>query len=565
MKESSRKKVGEPRDQEALLKDILTLPGSLLVERVLRHGNPFELIQKMSHEDFFWLVKRVGDEDSLPLLAVASEEQWQFLLDLEIWEGDRIDLSKGLYWLKQLHVASPERLARWILDEGWGLAGCLLYKNLQVVAVQNKEDAFDLNNDFLSLDGILYIKVLNREHREFLWEVLRVMAEEDLAGYQGFIQGIAGFQADEVEEETYRFRNARLQEYGFLPREEALSIYSPLDPEKIRVNNKRDLPGPPHDERETLGLAPLLPFNHVGGSNLMKKSLETPADPLFLDRVRMEFAGLCNQILSAEGLHVEELDDLIGACRRASSYVNLGLERLCGNDISSARGTLRAHPLSSLFRVGFGLALKLKGETERWIGTSWFYRQGLDFTFWGESWGGTLAGITKRRPLLYEGKGAAQEFRDFERLSDLGGLLEVLRRVMVLDGLLDQLTKSIPMDEVLVEEPELTFLPLLFNLWCRRLLSLEPGFSGITSDQARRAFERLRRGEEGPPFKMVGFREVFIKDFVDYASDADPEAQGILADTLSIIWHEFAEEHCMVVTGEIDGKYSRFITVEPSR
>lgn len=565
MKENSRKKVGEAREQEALLKDILTLPGKVLVERALRHDNPVELIRKMSHEDFFWLVKGVGEEDSPPLLAVASEEQWQFLLDLEIWEGDRIDRSKGLHWLKQLHVASPERLARWILDEGWGLASYLLYENIQVVAVQNKEDALDLGDDFLSLDGLLYIKVLNQEHREFLWEVLRVMAGENLAGYQGFIQGIAGFQPDEVEEETYRFRNARLQGYGFLPREEALSIYSPLDPNRITINYRRDLAGPLHDERETLGLAPLLPFNQVGGSSLMKKPLESSADHLFLDSIRLEFAGLCNQILSAEGLHVEELDDLIGACRRASSYVNLGLERLCGNDILSARGTLRAHSLSSLFRVGFGLALKLKGETERWIGTSWFYRQGLDFTFWGESWGGTLAGITKRRPLLYEGKGAAQEFRDFERLSDLGGFLEVLRRVMVLDGLLDQLTKSISMDQDLVEDPELTFLPLLFNLWCRRLLSLEPGFSGITLDQAQRVFERLRGEEKGPPFKMEGFGDVFIKDFANYASDVDPEAQGILADTLSIIWHEFVEEHCMVVLDEIDGKYSRFITIEPSR
>jgi len=536
------------------------------VDRILRHENPMELIRRTSNQDFFWLIKRVGEEDSLPLLALASEEQWQYLLDLDIWSRDRIDGIRGWNWIKRLHAADPERWVKWAFGEGRDLLAYLLYRSVQVVSLDDKEKAFELEDDYLSLDGVFYVKVTNQDEREFVWEILRDLAAKDLTSYMGLLQAVSGLQADEIEEEIYRFRNTRLQAYGFIPREEALSIYAPLDPEGIGniITVAGELDGDLQNELDHVPI-PFLPLSQTPPDNLLLQSIGNSTDALFLERMRIEFAGLCNQILSAEGLKVEELDDLMRACKRAASYANLGLERLCGKDVPAAEKTLRSHSLSSLFRVGFGLALKLKWETERWLDTSWFVRQGLDWEFWGEHWGGTLAGIMKKRPQMYVGHRDPEEFRDFEWLSDLGEFLSVLRRLMVIDGLIERLAERVPGDKDLVQGPELTFLHLLFNLWSRRLLSLEPSFLGISRDQAKWFFDRLREGEKGPPYRMGGFKDVFIKDLMRYASNANRETQEILEETLSVIWDEFVDEYEMVASGEIDGKYSRFITIEPSK
>jgi len=69
----------------SILKDLYALSGTEVMDRILEHPDPPGLIEGLPSEDFFWLIKRVG-EDSMQLLKLASLRQWQYLLDLELWE-----------------------------------------------------------------------------------------------------------------------------------------------------------------------------------------------------------------------------------------------------------------------------------------------------------------------------------------------------------------------------------------------------------------------------------------------------------------------------------------------
>jgi hypothetical protein len=158
-----------------------------------------------------------------------------------------------------------------------------------------------------------------------------------------------------------------------------------------------------------------------------------------------------------------------------------------------------------------------------------------------------------------------EEYRDFEWLSELGESLKDLRRLMVLDGLIARLAASYPTDERLMGSPGFTFRPILFNLWSRLLLDLQPSFSGLSLEQAKTLLLRLRAASGKPPFEMPGFEEIFVKDFMSYALNADPEAASILRDTLSLIWHEFQEEYAWVILDDLDARYSKFISILSSR
>ncbi len=546
----------------SILKDLHALSEKAVLDRILEHPAPRQLIQRLPSEDFFWLVKKMGEEDSLQLLRLASIEQWQYLLDLELWQKDRIDMEEASSWLRQLQLADPGRLTGWLFTDGQALAYYYLFRNIQV-ELRDPDETYDFEEGFVTLDGIFYIKVDDPDRRETIEGILRTMADADFLRYQAFLSDLAGVLPAELEEQMYRLKNVRLAERGFLPPEEALLVYAPLEPDALEADADTDRIHGGIDE-DVLDMAPYAPLSHVEGHNLLTKSLSRDPDPRFLDRVRLEFAGLCNQILSADGLTINDMDVLKKTCRKSAGYLNLILEKMCGEDIGAAEALLKKNSLISLFRAGFGLAQKLKWEAERWLKKSWFEHRGLGFDFWGDGWGYTLAGLVAKRPLYYHGPEEEGEYRDFEHLSELTTVSTVLHRVMVLDTLLAGLTRTHPLDQKDAQHPDLTFHPLLFTLWARQILDLAPSFEDISLNQAKRFFHHLRSGDDDPPYQMLGFEELFVKDFMAAAFGFDPAASATLKDTLSLIWQAFCREVERVPVDALDRRFSKYILIRPS-
>ena len=387
-------KVREPAstEREVLLRELNTLSGNKILDRLLEMENPRETVHSLSSGDFYWLVKKIGDEDCMPLLALASTDQWQYLIDLEIWKRDRVDVAHSWDWLKRLQQADFGRLIKWLLNKGETFTYYHLFRSIELIVIGDDDEAYTLPEGFFSLDGNVYIRVIDSDHQETIESIIREIARQDLARYQALVLGLGGLLPAETEEKMYRMKNVRLAEHGFLPHEEAVSIYAPLEPEDLGMRKEKRLNDVVVDD-EVRAMVPLSPFVRAEANNILTEGLHGNADPAFLDRIRLEFAGLSNQLLVADGLLNPELDVLIGSCRKAASYLNLALERLGGRDLSKAQEVLRKHSLVELFRVGFGLALKVKWEAERWVKESWFYDQGLDVDFWAERWGGVLGGL----------------------------------------------------------------------------------------------------------------------------------------------------------------------------
>ncbi len=544
-----------------LLRELFALPGRDILNKILDLDDPREMVQALSCEDFFWLVKKVGEEDSLALLELASVDQWQYLLDLEIWERDRLDISHASRWMSLLQRADCRKLVRWLFSDSEYLAYYHFFRTLEVVVVNDKDEVFDIPDGFFSLDGVFYIRVFDPQYRESMENIARVMADEDLTRYQALLLGLAGVLPAEVEEEMYRRRNVRLAEHGFLSYEEAIALYSPLDPEVLQKEQKQELHEIIHD-KEIRARVPLLPLYQADTPNVFMEVVGRIGDPIFLDRLRLEFAGLANQILSADGIVAHEIETLVEACKKGARLLNLAIEKACGNDLSSAEKLLRSHSLVTLFRVGFGMGLKLKWEAERWLKGSWFYRHGMDVDFWGEHRGGILKGLLAKRPRLYVGPGQKEEYRDFEWLSDLAKCLKVLLGLMVLDSLLERLAESYRIRGPFSANAR-TCHSFLFNLWARRFLGLEPSFSGMSLAQAKNLLGKLRGRDKGPPYRMAGFKTVFIKEFMSHATNSDPEAASILREELSQLWKEFQEEYERVPLGDLDARFSRFLSIDP--
>lgn len=541
------------------MSDLLPLSGSEILHRFLDCPDPRKAVRGLPVEDFFWILKKFGEEDALTLLELASERQWEYVLDLELWHRDRLDVQVASRWLVTLSQADAVRLAKWLLSDGESLAYYHFFRAFDVVVPTDKNEPYDLPPGFFSLDGVFHIRVRDARNREPMERLIRTMGDVDFLRYQSLLLGLSGVLPAELEEEMYRKRNVRLAEHGFLPFEEAISVYAPLEPARVKVEKQISLQDLPLDP-ETRALVPTAPFEQARSVNLLTQAAGWAHDPSFLDRIHLEFAGLCNQIHAADGMARHELDDLVGTARKAARYLNLAIERLCGRDLTAAEQILRTHPLVMLFRVGFGLAMKVKWEAERWYGGSWCRRQGLRPVFWGEGWGGTLTGLLSERPKFHAGPGSEEEYKDFEWLSEVAESMAVLRRLMVLDGLVEKLTGQ-PTGESSLPVPETTFHPILFNAWGRTILGLKPGFSGFSLEEARQLLSTLRGKSPKAPYAMSGFEETFVTHFMEVARQADAEAARVLKETLSLIWREFVEEYEDVTLRNLDGRYIRFISI----
>jgi len=550
--------IGIQAHDVSILQDLYALSETEVMDRILEHPDPPGLIKGLPSEDFFWLLKKTG-EDSMQLLKLASLRQWQHLLDLELWERDRLDMTNSFLWLQRLQRSDPERLAKWLFTDGQALAYLYLFRNVHV-ELRDENEAYDLEKGFITLDGLFYIKVLKEEQTETVEGIIRTMAGEDLLKFHSVLTGLAGVLPADLEEDMYRLRNVRIAEHGFLPREEALIVYAPLDPEAIAQKDSREMVDPVLDEN-FLDLAPYTPFHFSKSQNLLTKSTSRIVDTGLLDRIRLEFAGLCNQILSADGLVIDDIDVLKKTGQKAAGYLNLCLEEMCGKDIGAAEELLRNNSLISLFRMGFGLAQKLKWEAERWLKQSWFDHNSMGYGFWGDKWGNTLAGLTKKMPKYYCGPEREGEYRDFEQAFDLIAVGKILQGLIGLDKMLAQLTITFPLNKKDVHTHNRTIHSLLFTLWARQILELTPSFEAITLKQARQFFDLLRAGDEKAPYQMLGFEEVFVKDFMVSASGFEPEDTASLKDTLVLIWQEFCQEYDWVDVNALDPRFSKYILI----
>jgi hypothetical protein len=544
-----------------LLREILSLAASDALKKIFSLDRPEGVIRGMSRVDFFWLLKKVGEDDCLPLLQMASDEQWQHVLDMEIWNKDRVDLHQASLWLMRLQQADVARLARWLSGEGESLAFLYFSKNIRV-EVGRSDEAYDLSEGLLTLDNVYFFKVLDPQYEEMIRNVLQHLASADYQRYQALLLGLVGVLPAQVEEEMYRVRNVRLAEDGFLPYEEAISVYTHIQPDSLK--RKRD-PKEPGLRPEPDGkiLAPVTPIMYTGKTSLFMESAARISDPVFVDRIRLEFAGLCNQVVAADRVVVNDLEELLKVCRKTAGFISLGLEKVSEGNLALAEEYVINNPLIALFRVGFGLAMELKWEAERWMNQAWFVRHTLDQSFWGEEWGGILTGLSEKKPLLFTQPYTEGSFKEFETLSEIIRCRIALNRMMAVDRLLENMSSGQTFGRKRMKDPFFTFHALIFTFWTRLELGHKPGFEPLSMSQVKQLFKRLRQEETEPPYRMMKHRNSFLETLMSHASRLDPDSGKVLEETLSLLWEDFVQEYALVEETDLEEKFVRFILLAP--
>ena len=100
---------------------------ALLAERDVESA-----VRALPGDELYYVLHELGHEDAGPLLAAATPEQLQVVLDFAVWQRDRIDPDALAEWLEAMAHAPPERIGRWLAGLDVELVALLLRRGARI-------------------------------------------------------------------------------------------------------------------------------------------------------------------------------------------------------------------------------------------------------------------------------------------------------------------------------------------------------------------------------------------------------------------------------------------------
>ncbi|OGU04570.1 MAG: hypothetical protein A2075_10465 [Geobacteraceae bacterium GWC2_58_44] len=378
------------------------------MDLILSDPDGKRLTAAMQPQEFFWLVKEIGETDALELVQLASAEQCIFLLDMELWEGWTFSEEKACQWLAYFMEGGEQRVHELLKYLDFEFLQLFLSRELIVGGgigdQSNDEERFgDYDHTF---DGVFMLSFKNSKHSQVIGTFLSMLIKLDNPLYTALMEGIKGDVDLELEDECQRFRTGRLEDLGFPPLDEALSIYARVNPATFELHDDKSL----RPAGEGGSMMPLVAHD----DSLLFRALALADSQLLIQ----ELNYLVNSALVAEGGAFKEPETMVGILERVCGYLNIALEKLSGGDEQKAATQLSGEKLKRLFQLGYSIVLELKFAAQE--------TETVDYAT-----GKLLAGLKAKRPRFYRGldPDGVDGYREFKEMADVKRAADLLSRL----------------------------------------------------------------------------------------------------------------------------------------
>ena len=267
--------------------------------------------------------------------------------------------------------------------------------------------------------------------------------------------------------------------------------------------------------------------------------------------------------------HIRGRDQLKSVISKVSGYLGIGLELMTESTVNRqepmASRLIQRHLLADIFKNGFGSALQLKWQADRWYKKSWCQLQQVDLTFWGEAWLGLLGGLLINPPKFYDPSSADSIHRDFLTREEVEGTGRGLDQAIALDQLLERMDVTIAADAGI---RRLTYKNLLLTLWSRSSLKMPPADTvtstfRISLSAFKPFYTTLWTDKAGQ--RIIGNDKK--AEFLDWAAAASGQSPGDVSDRLGTVFEalfdEIERELAPVETGSLDAHHIDLFLLNP--
>ena len=558
---------------------ILSRPPEEAMAAILNHPQPAALVHSFPEEDLHFLIHDIDPDEALPLIALASNRQWEYLLDMEVWHRDQLDYFQATTWLQLLLQADGDRLVKWCYDEQLDFLELVLFRNIELRVRETDQDPSDFGDGFFTDDDTYYVRFVDypvatpaeetvkARRYEVLTELLQRFSDFDHPRYQGLLMEAISVIPGETEEELFRLRNVRLGEKGFLPFHEAIGVYQPLRPGDLAAKGKKILrPLSPDGAHFPV---PQFAAAFLEGDNLFVRALKGLGEFEVIQSLQVELASLCNQVISADQKIIRGRDRLKSVVAKVSGYLSIGLELMTEDTVDKretmALALLQRHLLADIFRTGYASALQLKWQATRWRKESWFRAQQVDLTFWDEAWMGLLGGLLIDTPKFCDPSHTGSRYRDFQTREEIEATGRGLGQVMAMDQLLKRMDVTMA---AFGDVRLLTYKNILLTLWVRASLKMPPVDQetpalAVPLSAFKEFYTALWMNRAGRRTISDGKKAVFLQ-WVAGASGLSPaDLSDRLGAVFEALFAEIQRELAPVEAGNLDPRYVQLFLLKP--
>ena len=352
---------------------------------VLERKDADDAIRALSPLESYYTMKALGPHDALPYLSVIKEEQVCSLIDLEVWNRDRLEIEDLLIWIEAFREVGIERVQFAVRCMDSETLALLFRRRLLVASVT--EDDVEDPPDWVqnpspdiapviqtpdsrfwiaarSVDEITELEggdtPLDEEERKAILQLVDdLYRDENFEFISSVLRVAKAGLSSSFEEDGYRFRSARLEDLGFPPITRAIEVFAMVDVEAV-------LDACIEQERDSGDMR--LPALHVGAisEGFFVELMQSLDDPTLVRAIEAELVPLGNAVLVAERVEINNLEGVSDCLKLVRHYLELalGLPSVGKSPIEAATQRLVEHDLKTLFRVGYTLAMKLKTRAQ---------------------------------------------------------------------------------------------------------------------------------------------------------------------------------------------------------
>ncbi|WP_320040406.1 DUF6178 family protein [uncultured Desulfobacter sp.] len=506
-------------------RDILVSDGAKALDMILEAPSPAALIQSFPDQDLYYLMHKIGVHDFIPVLALAASSQWEYILDVEVWDDDRLNPHMMTQVFSLLFKADPQRLLRWAIMEKPDFMEYYLSQKMHVVIREHDEPPPEDFDDYITLDDKFYFRFpgqksgtekndenaegallpqdvpredgLPDDAPELIEQMLKSLAAMDLSVVHGLLLETASLLPAEAEEEQFRQKNIRLAEKGFLPAHEAVGIYQPIT--KKSLKHRVAITDEPRVFDPDMPMPPMYFTQFLKGDNLFAKTVEQLNRQGGIPDLDSELAALINKVISADRIKIRNRESIEKPLEKTMSTLSLGLEVLMDGakaQVETAADLIKKYFLEDIFRTGAREGARIQAMANKWYETSFISETNLPLSFLGETYLGIIGGLMIQRPMFFADYADKVLYRNFATLADIRATRRQLDEIICLDDFLS----SLDVDVTTFTFGVLTYKSMILTLWVRDRMGLNQSkplsLAPIALAEFKKFFSQLF-GEQG--------------------------------------------------------------------
>lgn len=331
------------------------LNSAVNLDAILHGKDPEGMAQAVPRRDMYLAIVAAGPEEALEVLPLLSDEQFVSIIDNEAWRDGHLAVHQAIRWLDLYKHLGAEQLYKRFrqLDEEYQVA--LLNPFIEMV----DEEAFEKlpqeeQDRFTALPcNTLWWKVKGGDDKvqEFVTSLVGASMSEDPAYVYSLLGMAAMLPPNEQEALLKQFRDARLEEDGFVSAEESLELFGPFLAGKDLLDKWSAIHRPTaktlakKDDKKVLFLDSVLRLAASSGM----------ADSVAVENVQKGFAYLANAVSAACQVEPDDVAGLASLLQQVKCMSSFGLEALSKGDESKAVEILFTEYPKVVFRFALSL------------------------------------------------------------------------------------------------------------------------------------------------------------------------------------------------------------------